>query len=72
MEIILTIKIYLQIISLHKSSRYSLFLSRSEKHDGFHQHKICYSSIHKVALNKIRKDMIVFIFIIKTMEEDEK
>ena len=38
------------------------------------KYKICYSSIYKdtVALNKIRKDVIVSIFIVGTIDEDEK
>ena len=47
------------------------FLSKSEIYDCFH--KICCSSIYKdtLALNKIWKDMIVFIFIVETIEEEK-
>ena len=74
MKIILRMKILLHIISLHKSFRYSSFSLRSKRCDCFHRHKICYSSIHKdkVAINNIQKDVIIFIFIVETIEEDEK
>ena len=61
-------------ITLHESSRCSSFSLQIRKIYCFCQHKICYSFIHKntITLNKIRKDMIVFIFIVKTIGEEKK
>ena len=69
MEIILTMKILYESFLYTKVLGILHFLSRSERYNCFYQHKICYSSIHKdiVVLNKILKDMIVFIFIVETI-----
>ena len=74
MKIILILEISLHIISLHESFRCSSFSLQIRKIYCFCQHKICYLSIHKntIALNKIRKYIIVFIFIVETIEEEEK
>ena len=67
-------EISLHIIYVYESLDILHFLSRSERNYCFNQHKICYSSIHKdiIALNKIRKDIIISIFIVETIEEEEK